>query len=88
MRLQNVPSEDEQHEFNIRMRRDIRSRRRLEGGNSAGTDEDLDPEQQTRRSTRQKQPLPPATPQSTDDQVNRDRLIRKTYKRRKIILKN
>ena len=70
MRLQNVPSEDEQHEFNIRMRRDIRSRRRLEGGNSAGTDEDLDPQQQTRRSTRQKQPMPPATPQSTDDQVS------------------
>ena len=71
MRLQNVPSEDEQHEFNIRMRRDMRSRRRLEsGGGNAGVEEGADSQQRTRRSTRQRQPMPPATPQSTDEHVS------------------
>ena len=73
MRLQNVPSEDEEHEFRNRYMRDLSSRRRLQsggGGNTAGMDEDSDSQQRTRRSTRQKQPMPSATPQSTDVQVS------------------
>ena len=86
MRLQNVPSEDEQSEFNRRYSRDLRSRRRQETTN-VQTDNLTSTPISTRRTTRFQEPESekPASSDIEDNQIasdNDDSIVRSTGTRK------
>ena len=86
MRLQNVPSEDEQSEFNRRYSRDLRSRRRQETTN-VQTDNLTSTPISTRRTTRFQEPESekPASSDIEDNQIasdNDDSIVRNTGTRK------